>query len=434
MAAARARQRALTKPVGSLGTLERLHVQLAGILGTPHPTVGHPHVVVMAADHGVAAEGVSAYPSRVSGEMVRNFARGGAAINVLARDVGARLLVVDLGVAWDRDPPSEVVHRSLGRGTANMTLRPAMSRRQARRGLEVGIQIARQVVADGADLIALGDMGIGNTTASAAIIAAITGQPPRAVTGLGTGLDSAGWERKVQTVERALALHRPGADDPVGVLATVGGFEIAGLAGAIIGAAAAGRPVVLDGVIVGAAALLAVQLCPAARPYLIASHRSAEAGHRLALEYLELEPLMDLGLRLGEGSGATIALHLVRVACSLAREMATFAEAGVSQASDQTQLTGTSSPRDPLDGSRSVRYGHPERTEGAHAAPHRADGQPAILRCAQTDPTPDPSTARGGKGAADVHDPVVARGAMRNRAQDDRAGGEADVASKRTNT
>jgi nicotinate-nucleotide--dimethylbenzimidazole phosphoribosyltransferase len=215
-----------------------------------------------------------------------------------------------------------------------------MSAEQVRAGLEAGIELVQDIVADGADIIALGDLGIANTTASAAIVAAFTGQPARAVTGIGTGLDPAGLARKVATVERALRRHRPGPDDPLGTLAAVGGFEIAGLAGAIVGAAAASRPVLLDGLITGAAALVAMGLCPAARPYLIASHRSPEPGHRLALEYLELEPLMDLGLRLGEGSGAALALHLVRAACRLPREMATFAEAGVSQRSREPSTGG----------------------------------------------------------------------------------------------
>ena len=332
MAAARARQATLTKPAGSLGVLERLHVQLAGIAGNPSPTLERPWIVVMAGDHGVTAEGVSPYPQRVTGEMVCNFAAGGAAINVLARDAGAQLVVVDLGVAWhDRPRPGGVVCRSLARGTANLARAAAMSRAQARRAIEAGIETVERIVGDGADLIALGEMGIGNTTASAALIAGLAGQRPREVTGPGSGLDKEGWERKVAVVERALARHRPGPVDPLGALAAVGGFELAGLVGAIVGAAAARRPVLLDGLNVGAAALVAVGLCPAVRPYLIASHRSPEPGHRVALEYLELEPLIELGLRLGEASGAAIALHLVRLACRLPREMATFAEAGVSR-------------------------------------------------------------------------------------------------------
>jgi nicotinate-nucleotide--dimethylbenzimidazole phosphoribosyltransferase len=197
------------------------------------------------------------------------------------------------------------------------------------------LNLSRRLTADGADLIALGEMGIGNTTASAALIAALSGRPARDVTGVGTGIDPAGWQRKVSIVERAVARVKATANDPIVVLSEVGGFEIGALAGAMIGGAAAGRPIVLDGLIVGAAALLAVTLCPAVQPYLIASHRSVEPGHRIVLELLELEPLMDLGLRLGEGSGAAIALHLIRLACKLPREMATFDEAGVSEKSER---------------------------------------------------------------------------------------------------
>jgi nicotinate-nucleotide--dimethylbenzimidazole phosphoribosyltransferase len=330
--AARNRQASLTKPAGSLGTLERLHVQLAAIQRTPLPSVEHPAILVVAADHGVADAGVSAYPKRVTGEMARNFASGGAAINVLAADAGARLLVADLGIDWQgRMPPSEIMRVSVSPGTANLAERAAMTRSQARASITAGLELATQLVDDGADLIALGEMGIGNTTASAAMIAALTGRPPRDVTGMGTGIDSDRWERKVAIVERALGRAKPRADDPLGVLAEVGGFEIGALTGAMIGGASLGVPIVLDGLIVGAAALLAVAISPSVRPYLIASHRSVEPGHRIVLELLELEPMMDLGLRLGEGSGAAIALHLIRLACRLPREMATFDEAGVSE-------------------------------------------------------------------------------------------------------
>ena len=330
-AAARLRQSRLTKPPGSLGTLERLHVQLASIQGTPLPTVERPTVLVLAADHGVADAGVSAYPKQVTAEMVGSFARGGAAINVLAADAGARLVVADLGIDWQgRKPPDGLVRMPIGDGTANLAEGPAMSRRQAMAALETGLELSRRLVSEGADLIALGEMGIGNTTASAALIAALSRRPARDVTGTGTGINPEGWHRKVAIVERAVARAARVQDDPVAVLAEVGGFEIGALAGAMIGGAAAGRPVVLDGLIVGAAALLAVTLCPAVQPYLIASHRSVEPGHRIVLELLELEPMMDLGLRLGEGSGAAIALHLIRLACRLPREMATFDEAGVS--------------------------------------------------------------------------------------------------------
>jgi nicotinate-nucleotide--dimethylbenzimidazole phosphoribosyltransferase len=331
-AEARRRQLALTKPAGSLGTLERLHVQLSGIVRHPLPTIERPAILVCAADHGVADEGVSAYPRQVTAEMVRNFARGGAAINCLARDAGARLVVADLGVDWrDGARPAGVIVCSVGPGTRNLLAQPAMSRADARTSLETGIGLAEQLVTEGADLLALGEMGIANTTAAAAIIAAQAGRPPADVTGIGTGIDQDGWRRKVEVVERALARAGCRADDPIGTLSEVGGFEIGALAGAMLAGAAAGIPVVLDGVIVGAAALLAVALCPEVRSYLIASHRSVEPGHRVVLELLELEPLLELGLRLGEGSGAAIALHVIRLACALPREMATFTEAQVSE-------------------------------------------------------------------------------------------------------
>lgn len=335
---ARARQSRLTKPPGSLGTLERLHVQLAAIQRRPLPTVDRPTVLVLAADHGVADAGVSAYPKQVTAEMVGNFARGGAAINVLAADAGARLVVADLGIDWQgRTPPDGIVRASIGAGTANLADGPAMTRAQAIAAVEAGLKLSARLVAEGADLIALGEMGIANTTASAALIAALSGRPARDVTGLGTGIDPEGWQRKVTIVERAVRRAADGHRDAIDVLAEVGGFEIGALAGAMIGGAAAGLPIVLDGLIVGAAALLAVALCPAVQPYLIASHRSVEPGHRIVLELLELEPLMDLGLRLGEGSGAAVALHLIRLACKLPREMATFDEAGVSDKADAVE-------------------------------------------------------------------------------------------------
>jgi nicotinate-nucleotide--dimethylbenzimidazole phosphoribosyltransferase len=328
---ARTRQNRLTKPSGSLGTLERLHVQLAAIQRRPLPTVENPTVLVLAADHGVADAGVSAYPKQVTAEMVGNFARGGAAINVLAADAGARLVVADLGIDWQgRTPPDGIVRVPLGPGTANLADGQAMTRVQALAALEAGRQLSARLVDEGADLIALGEMGIANTTSSAALIAALSGRPARDVTGHGTGIDPEGWQRKVAIVDRAVQRVTDKRSDAIGILAAVGGFEIGALAGAMIAGAAAGVPLVLDGLIVGAAALLAVTLCPAVQPYLIASHRSVEPGHRIVLELLELEPLMDLGLRLGEGSGAAIALHLIRLACKLPREMATFDEAGVS--------------------------------------------------------------------------------------------------------
>jgi nicotinate-nucleotide--dimethylbenzimidazole phosphoribosyltransferase len=228
----------------------------------------------------------------------------------------------------------------IGPGTANLADGPAMTRSQAIAALEAGLELAARLAAEGADLIALGEMGIANTTASAALISVLSGRPPRDVTGLGTGIDPEGWQRKVSIVERAVERAGTGQRDAIDVLAEVGGFEIGGLAGAMIGGAAAGLAIVLDGLIVGAAALLAVALCPAVQPYLIASHRSVEPGHRIVLELLELEPLMDLGLRLGEGSGAAVALHLIRLACMLPRQMATFGEAGVSDKAEVSETAG----------------------------------------------------------------------------------------------
>lgn len=330
MAEARARQDELTKPRGALGRLEDLSVQLAGISGQPRPRVARKAVVVMAADHGVAAAGVSAYPPEVTRQMVLNFLRGGAAINVLARQAGARVVVVDMGVREPLPSHAELRAVRIGSGTRNMLDEPAMSREQARAAVEAGIRLAAEETARGLDLVATGDMGIGNTTASAAIIAALTGATPRQVAGRGTGLDEAQVLWKAEVIERALARHQPDPGDALDVLAKVGGFEIGGLAGLILGAAARRIPIVLDGFIAGAAALVAVGLCPAAGDYLIASHRSAEIGHAVALQALGLRPLLDLDLRLGEGTGAVLAFPLIEAAARLLDEMATFAEAGVS--------------------------------------------------------------------------------------------------------
>ncbi|HZU07076.1 MAG TPA: nicotinate-nucleotide--dimethylbenzimidazole phosphoribosyltransferase [Chloroflexota bacterium] len=331
MAAARARQAQLTKPAGSLGRLEDLAVQLAGIQGRALPRLEHAVVVVMAADHGVACEGVSAYPQAVTGQMVHNFLAGGAAINVLARLAGARVVVVDLGVAGALPDHPALWRRALGPGTANLARGPAMSRAQAEAAIAVGCEVVAAEAARGLDAVVLGDMGIGNTTAGAAIVAALCGRPPAEVVGRGTGLDDAGWRRKVAVVERALAVNQPNPRDPLDVLARVGGFEHAGLVGVTLAAAARRVAVLVDGLAATAAALLAVRLCPAVREYLIAGHASAEPGQRAALAALDLLPLLDLGLRLGEGSGAMLALQLLRAAVQLHAEMATFAEAGVSE-------------------------------------------------------------------------------------------------------
>jgi nicotinate-nucleotide--dimethylbenzimidazole phosphoribosyltransferase len=316
-----------TKPRRSLGRLEDLACQIAAARGTPAPPLPTKAVVVMAADHGVAEEGVSAYPAEVTGQMLLNFARGGAAINVLCRQVGARLLVVDMGTRAPVDAPG-VLDRRIGPGTRNFTVGAAMTREQAIAALEAGIAIAVGLAEDGVDLIGLGDMGIGNTTAASALTAAFTGLDPQEVTGRGTGVDDAGWARKVAAIRRALAVNPLG--DPLDIAASLGGFEILGLAGLVLGAAARRLPVMMDGFITAAAALVAVRLAPAAAGYLIASHRSVEVGHRALLVALQAKPLLDLELRLGEGSGAALALPLCEAAVRILHDMATFSAAGVS--------------------------------------------------------------------------------------------------------
>jgi nicotinate-nucleotide--dimethylbenzimidazole phosphoribosyltransferase len=337
MATARERQAQLTKPPGSLGRLERLAIQIAGITGNPRPRLDRKAVVVMAADHGVTAEQVSAYPSAVTEQMVRNFARGGAAINVLAGQAGARVVVVDVGVAAELSADLPIVHRKVAYGTANFAAGPAMTREQAIAALSVGLDVVEEQEAIGLDVVCLGEMGIGNTTAASAIVAAMTGHPVADVTGRGTGIDDATWRHKIAVVERALQLNQPSSDDPLDVLAKVGGLEIAGLAGVTLGAAARRLPVVVDGFIATAAVLIAVALCPAVRGYLVAAHRSMETGHRAALERLELEPLLALDLRLGEGTGAALALPIVIASLALLDQMATFEEAGVADATPALQ-------------------------------------------------------------------------------------------------
>jgi len=329
MAATRRRQAQLTKPAGSLGRLEELSIQLAGITGQAMPSVSQKAVVVMAGDHGVTAEGVSAYPSEVTGQMVLNFLHGGAAINVLARQIGARVVVVDMGVGADLEPNPNLMDRKIAFGTANMAGGPAMTPGQAESALRTGIELAKELVADGVQIIGTGEMGIGNTTAASAVTAALTGAAPARVVGRGTGVDDEGLARKVTVVERSLAVNRPDPEDPMDVLAKVGGYEIAGLTGLILGGAAGGIPVVIDGFITGAAALLAGRLEPAAVNYMIASHQSVEIGHKVILEDLGLEPLLKLELRLGEGTGAALAMTLVEAACRTLAEMATFGDAGV---------------------------------------------------------------------------------------------------------
>jgi len=330
MSAARARQDTLTKPRGSLGKLEELSIRLAGMKADPFPSVERKAVIVMAADHGVAREGVSAYPSDVTAQMVLNFLRGGAAINVLARQAGARVTVVDIGVAADFEAPPGLLRRRVMRGTRNLAQGPAMSPEEAEQAIQAGMDILEDEAARGLDIVATGDMGIGNTTPSSAIVAAMTGLPVPKVVGRGTGLDDRGLERKIRVIEQALAVNRPDPNDAMDILHKVGGLEIAGLAGVMLAAASRRIPIVVDGFISSAAAMISAGLAPGVRAYLISSHRSVETGHRAMLKHLNLTPLLDLNLRLGEGTGAALAFHLIEASTRILLEMSTFEAAGVS--------------------------------------------------------------------------------------------------------
>ena len=334
-AAARARQLTLTKPAGALGRLEDLAVWCAGVRREPTPALRLPVIVVAAADHGVAGGGVSAYPSEVTVQMVRNVLDGGAAINVLASQAGAKVRVVDAGVATDISDPRLHVAK-VRRGTDDITQTPAMSVEDAEALIARGIAFAMHECAEGADAIALGDMGIGNTTAAAAVTSACTGLAPAVTVGRGTGVDDARFAMKLSAVERALARSDADPSDGIALVASLGGCEIAFLAGVALGAAASSVPVVVDGYPTTAAALVAAATCPASVDYMLAAHVSAEPGHRFALEHLGLRPLLDLGMRLGEGSGAALALMLLAAALRIPREMATFAEAGVATSAVET--------------------------------------------------------------------------------------------------
>ena len=330
MADAQDHQARLTKPRGALGVLEDVSVRLAGLAGLEPPPVPEPAAVaVFAADHGVHAQGVSPWPQEVTAQMVGNFLAGGAAVNVLASQAGATVCVVDVGVASPLPPHPDLRDRKVAPGTADMTVAPAMTREQVLAAVEAGLQVAGELVDAGARCLLTGDMGIANTTASAALIAAMLRVDPAEVTGRGTGVDDETLARKVDVVRRALALHRPDPADPLGVLAAVGGLEHAALVGFVVGASARRVPVVLDGVIAGSAALVAAALHPHALVAAFAGHRSAEPGHARALQALALRPLIDLDLRLGEGSGAVLALPLVQAAARVLRDMATFDSAGV---------------------------------------------------------------------------------------------------------
>ena len=333
MAQCRERLDSLTKPQGSLGMLEDVAVKVAGITGQIAPDLSDRAVVVMAGDHGVTVEGVSAYPSEVTPQMVLNFLRGGAAINVLAGHAKARVVVADVGVAADIS--GDGLRRiKVRRGTANMAVGPAMSRGEAVECVEAGIRLAHEMIDEGAAMLATGDMGIGNTTASSAILAAFSGLDTVRVTGRGTGLDDSRLRLKADVIRRALEVNAPDPSDPLDVLHKVGGLEIGGIAGVVLGAASRRVPVVIDGFISSAGALIAQKLQPGVRHFMIASHLSEEPGHRVILDMIGLEPMLHMRMRLGEGTGAVLAFTLIDASMRVLREMATFAEAGVSGRSD----------------------------------------------------------------------------------------------------
>ena len=336
--AALARQGQLTKPPGSLGRLEDIAVRLAAWQGLEQPAMERVHIAIFAADHGVAEEGVSLFPQAVTAEMVRNFARGGAAISVLARQLNATLEVVNLGTVSVVEPLDGVRDERIAAGTANFARRPAMSAEQCAAALQAGRDAVSRAKQQGAQLFIGGEMGIANTTSASAIACALLSAAPESLAGPGTGLDSAGVSHKAAVIKRALELHRLlpspaaiGGEGTLEVLHSVGGFEIAGLAGAYVAAAQNGLPVLVDGFISSVAALVAVRINPAVRDWLLFAHTSAEPGHQRVLAALEAQPLLQLGMRLGEGSGAAVAVPLLQLACALHRGMATFAEAGVSE-------------------------------------------------------------------------------------------------------
>jgi nicotinate-nucleotide--dimethylbenzimidazole phosphoribosyltransferase len=338
MESVRERQDTLTKPRHSLGILEDLAAKVAGITGNPMPQIKDKLIITMVGDHGVVEEGVSAYPQEVTPQMVYNFIRGGAAINVLARHIGARVVVVDMGVAADIEieldhtpqQKQSLVSNKIAYGTSNMAKGAAMSYKDAEKSIEAGIEVLEdEIERRGIDVVGVGDMGIGNTTPSSAIVSFVTGEEVEKVTGRGTGLNDEGLKRKISVIEKVLEVNKPNREDPIDILSKIGGFEIGGMAGVMLGAASYKIPIVIDGFISGAAALIAYELNSRVRDYIIASHLSVEAGHRAILDYIGIPPLFDLKMRLGEGTGAAIGISLVEVSCKILREMATFKEAGV---------------------------------------------------------------------------------------------------------
>ena len=332
MTAAQNRQNVLTKPQGSMGRLEELSIKVAGIQANPKPHIQHKAIFTMAADHGVVAEGIALYPQEVTRQMVFNFLNGGAGINVLSRHIGARVIVVDMGVIGGFEPTPGLLCKMIDFGTKNMAQGPAMTRQQAIDSIEAGIAIVEDEMHKGLDIIGTGDMGIGNTTASSAVFAAISGLPVADTVGRGTGLDDKQLLHKVAVIEKALRVNKPDPNDAIDVLSKVGGFEIGGLAGVILAGAAHHIPIAIDGFISGAAAIIATKLVPQVSDYLIASHLSAEKGHERMLKFLQLQPVLSLSMRLGEGTGAALAISVTEAAVKVLNEMATFDDAGVSKA------------------------------------------------------------------------------------------------------
>jgi len=330
-ASAHARQQLLTKPAGSLGQLESIAIRLAAMQKTSTPTLENVAIVVFAGDHGVTEEGISAFPQAVTAEMVRNFARGGAAISVLARQLGAQLEVINLGTAQPMEALAGVRHYDLGHGTRNFTQQPAMTEHQLACALHAGRHAVERAKLSGAQLFIAGDMGIGNTTATTAIACALLKHAPSKLSGPGTGLNADGVAHKARVIQKALDLHHPHCAHPLETLRRMGGLEIAAITGAYIACAQMGIPMLVDGFIATGAALVATHIQPSTRDWMLFAHASAEPGHAHIVQALDAQPLLNLGMRLGEGSGAAVAVPLLRLACALHNEMATFAEAGVSE-------------------------------------------------------------------------------------------------------
>ncbi|MDD5432094.1 MAG: nicotinate-nucleotide--dimethylbenzimidazole phosphoribosyltransferase [Candidatus Omnitrophica bacterium] len=321
----------LTKPLGSLGRLEELAKQICGITGKDYPVLGNKVIFTLAADHGVTDEGVSAYPKEVTAQMVYNFLANGAAINVLANHVGARVVVADVGVVSELKPNPRLLIKKVNNGTKNMAKGPAMTKEEAIKAITTGIGIFEDEFKRGADIVGTGEMGIGNTTAASAITACFIKQSIEEITGRGAGLDDKGLKNKVEIIKKALLVNKPDSSDAIDVLSKVGGFEIGGLVGIILAASSKKIPIVIDGFISGAAALIAYKLEPKVKDYMIAAHKSVEGGHRFILDYIGLKPLIDLDLRLGEGTGGALGIGLADAAIKILTQMATFESANVSE-------------------------------------------------------------------------------------------------------